>query len=683
VRSLTPTLLSAQRSRAARPCVQVTVDDRHIGVGRLRPQEIYAGSEGEGPCAMTCSDGYILRAWVDANGDLRLCRTEAGSASGWGNWSLLASSVNAEAQVALAADGSDVYLLYVSGDGRSLLCRQSDDAGLSWGEATTVYQADAGCRILSAAAVCATAHQCICLFADDGQTQDPDDLVHVAWLRQGQWTTAAWARDAGDGVAGLAAVSVNGDETFSSVHFVLCGAFEDTTRPAVRLYHLQLTMEGYRLWTYRGVVLLGDAPDFTWSWPALVQAEGDRPRLFLRQDTPHGGRLGHLFLLRLGLTGPVAAGDFVPLDAEAARGVGAACCDQDVYFGCAAWVRRSPVYNGGTGQRQDVSQDVVRYEGSSIHRGSYSRRRAGAGLTLLLDNSSGRYGPSGEASGALRLGSQVCLREGYVTADGCEVACQEPLWVGEIERSISGLVLLRCYDGWGKLWRSRADRIYEWHCAPAVVLQEVLERFGFVYSDDGSESLYVAATPPRFSLAVRQLWGSLVNRVLDYCGCELRFFVNAEEEETWPSARAHVFTPGDEPCYSYGADEHAILQGALSEREVAGTWVQVFGEEVYGEALNLEAIGELGFVNVRQLVDQRLSADTDVTAEDVAGFALRRFDWARAGGWLMIRPNVGQELLDVVSVELRGQVAQRRVLAIERQFDRKRGVYQQRLLLGA
>ncbi|MGI6208583.1 MAG: hypothetical protein ACOYEW_10265 [Anaerolineae bacterium] len=641
------------------------MDDRHVGVGRLYQEEVYAGTEKDGPCALACGDGYVLRARVDENGNLYLCRTPAGAETGWDVWTLIASGVDPQAQVALAAATGRAFLLYVGGSGGTLFCRRSQDGGLTWSAATIVYQAGAGCRLASVAAVCPSAHDCVCLIAEDGQTPEPDDVIHVAWLQEGVWQSAVWPREAGDGASGLATVSVSGDQTYSIVHFVLCGAFEDTTRPAVRLYCLHLTAEGLRFWIYRGAVLVGDAPAVTWSWPALVVAPGDLPRLFLVERTPQTSRLGHLFLLRLGLIGPVSAGSFVPLEVEACPAVGAGASGTEIYFGSASRVWRSPVYAGGPDQRVDVSADVAAY------RAHWGRRGAGS-LLLVLEGES--------VPAVIRPGRQVCLREGYVTEAGAEWVCRAPYWIEEVARRRGGRpeVVLRCYDGWGKLWRSRADRAYEWRDSPSNVLAEALERFGFVYSDDGSPALYCSEMPPRFSLGVGQPWGGLVERVLDYSGCELRFFTNPEEEETWPSVRVWVFTPADEVCYSYPED-HSLLESVLSERELEGTWVQVFGEDVYGEALDLEAIAEVGFASAQKVVDARFNPNTDITAEKAALFALRRQRWARQGEWLLARPNVGQELMDVVSVG----TCERRVLEMETHFDRRKGLYQQRLLLGA
>lgn len=682
MRSLSETLLEAQKGRAARPCVRVTVDDRHIGVGRLRLAAVYAGEEGEGPCAIAACDGYVLRAWVNASGQLWLCRTAAGAGSGWGAWSLLAEGVSTVSQVALAAGGGCAFLLYVSSDGATLTARRSADAGVTWMEAETVFQAEAGSRIPSLAAVHGTAHDCICVFVVDGETPEADDVVHVAWFRMAEWTAAAWPRDPGDNARGIAAVVQAGDTSYSAVSFVLCGCFEDVTRPAARLYYLQLTAAGQRVWIYRGPILVGDAADFTWSWPSLVAGDGDRPRLFLLENTPSGTRLGHVFLQRLGSSGPVSASDLTPLQWQSACGAGATTYGQALYLGCAAWVVRSDLYAGASGQRLDVSEDVVAYEGRTSLRGSGSSR--GEQFALLLDNSGGRY----DAASALRLSGQLCLREGYRTVLGEEVICQAPYWIGEIERSMQrgpvpgGQVLLRCYDGWAKLGRGLSDRAREWFCSPALLLAEALERLGFVYSDDGSVSLYSSLTPPRFTLAVGQSWGGLVERVLDYCGCELRFYVDADEEGGWPSARAHVFTPDGDSVYSFGPMQHPAKEAALIEREAPGMWVQVYGDGVFGEALDDTAMAALGFAATRQAFDLRLNEDTDVTAAQAAGFLLQRYGRERRDGWLVARPNVGQELADVVTVQVGSTAEERLVVGIERRYDRMRGVYEHRLLLG-
>jgi hypothetical protein len=680
LRTLSTTLLGAQQGRTARPCVRVTIDDRHVGVGRLRPELLYEGGEAAGPAALAIANGFLLRAYTEGTGRLWLCRTEASSGGGWDAWSLMAEGVNVQAAVALAVTATGVYLFWVSGDGGSLLCRRSDDGGSSWAAPELVRQAATGSRVVALAAVASPAHDCVCLMVEDGQGTAADDVVRVAW-RRGTWASAPWSRGMGDRTAGLAAVRQSGDATFVGIRFVLCGRFEDTARPSARLYHLQLTAAGERMWLYRGPLLVSDAADYAWAWPALVAGEGDAPRLFLIESTAHGSRLGHVVLSPLALDGVVTASDCTPLPWQAPQGIGAGAAAGHLYLGCGGWVLRSPVYGSLAEQRLDASADVVAYDAAGAPRGG-----AGAALRLLLDNGGGRYGR--DRAPALRPGSQVCLSEGYWTAAGGEVVPQAPYWVEEIERSErssplpGGQVSLRCYDGWGKLRRSTSDRAREWSCSPAELLAEVLGRLGFCYSDDGSPSLYSAAQAPRFSLAVGQSWGGLVGEVLDYCGCELRFLVDPAEEPSWPSARAHAFTPDDRSTYAYGATAHPLREAALSEREAVGAWVQVYGDGVFGEAVDDEATAVQGFAAVRQAVDLRLNAHTDVTAQMAAGYLLRRCGEEGRGGSLVARPNVGQELLDVVTVQVGAAAEERRVVGIERRYDRLRGTFEHRLLLG-
>lgn len=683
MRELSETLLAAQRGQSARPCVRVTVDDRHVGVGRLRLSPVYNGEEDDGPFAMAAAGGYLLRARVDTEGQLRFCRTEAGLGGGWDAWAVLATGVAHGAQIALAAGGTCVYLLYVNSDGTALKARRSIDLGATWSAEETVHTAPSGSVIPSLAATSAAAHGCISVFVEDGQTSGADDVVHLAWWSAGAWTTSAWSRSPGDQTSGVAVMAEGGDAGYSALSLVVCGCFEDVSRPSVRLYHVQLTVSGAATWLYRGALVVGDSGSFTWAWPALVAAVGDRPRLFLRESCEHGTRLGHMFLLRTGLLGAVSASDLTPMAEASTFGAAAVSVGERLFVGSARWLLQSPVYTGASGQRQDVSADVVAFEGSTTYRGAAASER----LVVLLDNHSGRYDHG--STPALSLGGQLSLRCGYWTAAGAEVVYLAPYWIGEIERSVScpplpgGQVRLHCYGGWAKLWRSISDRAHEWKRAPALVLAEALERFGFVYSDDGSPSLYAALTPPRFTLDVGESWGALVASVLDYSGCELRFTVDAEEEEGWPSARAHVFTPGNAVGYAFGAAQHPVVEAALAEREGPGMWSQVYGDGVFGEALDDAAISALGFAATRQAFDLRLNNSTDVTAEQAAGFLLQRYGRQRAGGWLVARPNVGQELLDVVSVPVGGMTEERRVLAIEQRYDRLRGVYEQRLVLGA
>ena len=66
MRTLSRTLIAAQRSASAEPYLRVRLFDRDVGAIRLRWQRIYTGTEPDGPCAAAVpADGALLRARID------------------------------------------------------------------------------------------------------------------------------------------------------------------------------------------------------------------------------------------------------------------------------------------------------------------------------------------------------------------------------------------------------------------------------------------------------------------------------------------------------------------------------------------------------------------------------------------------------------------------------------------
>ena len=66
MRSLSNSLLRAQRSSSSKPWVRVEALDRMAGIARLRFKRLHTGSEAEGPHALTIpADGALIRARVD------------------------------------------------------------------------------------------------------------------------------------------------------------------------------------------------------------------------------------------------------------------------------------------------------------------------------------------------------------------------------------------------------------------------------------------------------------------------------------------------------------------------------------------------------------------------------------------------------------------------------------------
>src|SRR5437867_9595762 len=116
MRTLSATLLAAQKSASAVPYLKVVISDRIGGIRRLAYSRLYTGSEPDSYHASAMpGDGSLLRARV-TGGHLYYQRVATPSAtSDFATWTDLVVAANAG--VALCAQGSRVLLFYVDADG--------------------------------------------------------------------------------------------------------------------------------------------------------------------------------------------------------------------------------------------------------------------------------------------------------------------------------------------------------------------------------------------------------------------------------------------------------------------------------------------------------------------------------------------------------------------------------------
>jgi len=139
-------------------------------------------------------------------------------------------------------------------------------------------------------------------------------------------------------------------------------------------------------------------------------------------------------------------------------------------------------------------------------------------------------------------------------------------------------------------------------------------------------------------------------------------------------------------CYSYGAD-HPILSGKYTEA-VTVSRARAIGRDssdnrILEEALDWDLL-QLAIDTLEQDYDPNLQTAT--RAQERADALLREASLRAERGNLVIPTNVGQELLDVVEVtDERCGVSEEkyRVEAIQTDYDRRQGRYEQRLSLGA
>jgi hypothetical protein len=139
-------------------------------------------------------------------------------------------------------------------------------------------------------------------------------------------------------------------------------------------------------------------------------------------------------------------------------------------------------------------------------------------------------------------------------------------------------------------------------------------------------------------------------------------------------------------CYIYEAD-HVILNGHYREESHASR-TRAIGRDasdnrIVEEALDWDLL-QLAIDELEQVYDPNLATAT--RAQERADALLRHVTLSAAKGLITIPTNVGQELFDVIDVtDARCGIAKEkyRILAIQIDYDRRQGQYDQTLILGA
>jgi len=153
MRTLSATLLAAQKAAVRRPYVEAKFDDFWGDRPRLRFTRYYTGAEVEGPSAVVvAADGSLNRARIDpSTNTLYTSRVSSpGSGSTYSSWTSHAS-VGAASYCALAARGSQLGLFWVDPDTLGIHYEWSFDNGATWGGTALLATAGAAAKHLAAA----------------------------------------------------------------------------------------------------------------------------------------------------------------------------------------------------------------------------------------------------------------------------------------------------------------------------------------------------------------------------------------------------------------------------------------------------------------------------------------------------------------------------------------------------
>ncbi|MBI4300612.1 MAG: hypothetical protein HY677_05710 [Chloroflexi bacterium] len=659
MRSLSSSLLAAQRSASAVPYVEVQVYESIAGVTRVLWQRLYTGSEPDFyHAACIAGDGSLLRARVSpSDGHLYYQRVAApGASSDYSLWTDLGAASDVSG-VAMCSQGANVLLVSVGVDRRTITARDSSNNGQSF-TASTIFVEAADVGWLAVA------------FSDGGTPAvfySVGATVYVTKRASGVWSApAAWSNSVA-AITGLACcyagdwdVVVTGRETGSSDYKVWTTVYGDGYLQAAGTWQALAevaTAEGGSGVQFQAP-FLAKLDVFRQTFVEKYTGTSSYSRPFWSHSIASASYPGNLWR------------EPVPFDAEGSYGLVLAADLSYAWATTPAGVWRAQL----TPAPVVVTPDVIDLTVEDT---------VGAGRARIeLRNDDGRYNVLGGVSNeAIKKGSEVRISPGYRTTSGAEVSAGPAYWIAGWEYlSQAGKASLVLYarDTWGLLEQWRARRQYTWTAGSKTVFQLL----SFIFARAGlefttlSRSASLTGLTPAFTIHPGESGATAVQRLLKMAE-DVIFFRGHTACLKYPQSSDHV-------DYSFGID-HPIREGHYLTAAQDSNRAQAYGSSLFAESF---AWSELALVYDRLRQVRDLNLDTVGKAQDRADAELRRAEMAALGGYVAVPPNCGQELYDVVEItDSRAGLAtaKRRVLGNTLRYSRlaKGGVYEQRLYLGA
>ena len=354
-----------------------------------------------------------------------------------------------------------------------------------------------------------------------------------------------------------------------------------------------------------------------------------------------------------------------PFAHASAYGLGAVASPSDAWLAAPQGVWHAPI----TGTPTELTDDVLE---ARLEQGRERGR-----LELVLRNDDGRYGEAAAAL-ALAAGGELQVEPGYRTSAGLETSEGPRFWITAVRRRRrqgEATVEVEAVDGWGLLDAWTASRQLVWaagQTSAAEVLAAIMQRPGLQLAGSGASAESSALQPAftvrageRAATAVRRLLRALPDQVLMQGRLPLLYEPGA----------------GDPVDYTYG-EGHPILALVLAAARPAAGWARVFGNGVFAEAIDDEALAAGAGTAIAVDDNLTVQARADARAETL----LRQSRLATERGTLVVPPNVAQEVGDVVAVTDAAaglSAAPFRVSALRLRFvrGRARPTYEQTLTL--
>ncbi len=666
MRSLSSTLLTAQKEASHVPYVKVEAKNKIAGIVRLNWTRLYTGSEADYFHALTIpDDGSLIRVRLTPPVDSRkLYRQRVANPSPESDFSQWTYCNQYNAVIVTCCSlGAEVSILWIKSD-QAIYWLKSTDYGATFGNPELIDYSPTT-AIYGIAAAYKPNGDLALFFAD--QT-----TLYVKKYVSGNWQNkVAWDKTTGD-LSGVAAV-YDGD------------------------WNLFITGKdsqgNFKLWS----LIYGDDHDVaagTWSeLKQFASAPSDGNFEYHRafMDKPDVYRC--FFIERF--TGTEAYNrpfwshsvpdtsfidnlwhEPVPFNLSSEYGLAIAHHGDYCWLSNPSGVWRAKL----TEESLDLTADVL-----SVRQ----ELTKGAGrLIVELNNNEGQYASPGEGElEVLDIGCQLEVSPGYTTSQGNEISSGLAFGVDAYEHTSSGgkaSLILYASDGWNLIENWRARHQFRWNkgsdeMSAKALLAFVLARVG-IKLEVKSQSSVITSYYPDFTIHPNNRGDIVTGKLLSFTPDVV--FIEGN--------KAYVVNPGssDNSVYSYGSS-HPILEGGYRRRAWELNHVQVEGydpvndEPVVVDSFSWTQITRL-YDRLSQLEDRNI--DSVSKAEQRGDAYLRQAEIESASGAIRIPTNCGQQLYDVIDItDSRAGLSdeKKRVLGLTLLYNPRRGEYEERLLLGA
>ncbi|MBI2852457.1 MAG: hypothetical protein HYX84_05100 [Chloroflexi bacterium] len=665
MRSLSATLLAAQKKASRTPYAKVEAKNQIAGVVRLDWTRLYSGSEADYYHALTMpGDGALIRAMITPPADgKKLYRqrvADPSPSSDFSQWTYT-SQYDAVA-VAAASYESEVSVFWINSS-REIQRIKSTDYGVNWGSPELIDYTPTT-AVYGIAAAYKTNGDLAIFFADQA-------FLYVKKHAGGSWQAkSTWDKSTGD-LSGVA-VMYSGDWNLLVTGKDTAGDF--------KLWSLVYGDGGdvtANTWSsLKEVVSAPSDGEFTYSGVFLARPDVDRcsfveeftgtqayNRPFWSHSAPGAGFIDSLWR------------EPVPFDLSSQYGLAIAYYDDYCWLSCPGGVWRASL----NAQALDLTADIVSVKQEA--------KEAGGGMIVELRNNDGRYSSPGQGSlSLLDIGCQLEFSPGCVTTAGDEVSPGHSYTLEAYEHTRSdgrASFILHAADGWRAvaIWKARHQ--FRWNKSSNEM--SVKEIIAFVLARVGlklevkSESAVATGFYPDFTISTDNSGDVIIQRLLSFVPDVI--FIEGN--------KAYLVNPQstDSSIYSYGG-EHSVMEG----RYRRGAWeinrVLVMGEDGSGQLIMADSFAwseiDKLYDRLAQISDRNI--DTVARAQERGQAYLRQSEIDSSGGTVLVPVNCGQQLYDVIDItdNTAGLVsAKRRVLGIALVYESRRGEYSQRLKLGA